>query len=259
MMVRYVSWVVALCGALMAVPAPSSAADLMALPVDSVVSDGVAQMGTHRFPLPPGDWTMVAKTTTPIRDTGSGRGGGIISQTLRVVLVNVKDKVLRARIAISASLEPVNFSYWSDDGLCKKSDILYVNLLDRSPNLPECLAINHEVRSFGRNGSWTDAVPLWMERQGIATPGTVLVTTYQKYVRSGYVYARITVNPEASGQKPATSAEWGASEWHKDRINNDAERKAYVDKLIAWSGSMAPVYAKAFADDQAVPPLAALP
>jgi hypothetical protein len=201
----------------------AGAADLAKLPENSVITDGIAQFGKAKYPLPPGDWTLASKAPFNVVRTESLAGPS--RQGLRAVLVNMQGDQIRAAITFAGNLEPFRTNYWDTETDCSaKGAAPFRRVIDKSTRYPECVEVNN--LAGGPPG-------------GLKVPSTTLVTTYQKFSENKYILVRVYANPEASPQKPASP-------------------KDYVDKTAAWAMTLAHSYAAAFRG-KAAPPLGEVP
>jgi len=232
----------------------AGATDLVKADLDTPVADGIAQIGNKKYPLPPGEWTLVARTTRSVQVIGGISGG----RTVSAILLYREGGALRAGMVIAATLDPFSALNWTTDGACDRKDLVYKQVLNRSPNLPECIYVNHIVNALRNTGDWANDAALWLERHHVSVPATVLSANYEDYQSSGYVTLRIYINPEVSRQRPSSRPGWGENDWHKDRVENDPARKEYLDKVIAWTRSLPGAYGPAFNRDTPAP-IPALP
>lgn len=232
-------------------PRVVAAADLESLAMESTISDGIAQIGKKPFPLPPGEWTLIA------RNIGRLSEG---SRTVTAYLINIRDNKLRAGIFLGSNVLPIATESWNTNNTCNRTDIAYRDRFDGSPILPECLAVLHAIKLLQPSNNWLNAASLWVERNKIVVPETVLQVNYSKFTRGQYVVATIHVNPELSGQKaPSPQSSWSANDWHNDHIAADLSRQEYLNKVITWAKSVPPAYSAVLKESDQIPILTELP
>jgi hypothetical protein len=194
------------------------AADLAKLPDNSVITDGIAQFGKARYPLPPGEWTLATKAPFNVVRTESLAGPS--RQGLRALLVNMQGGQIRAAMTFTGNLVPFRTNYWDTESDCSANGAApFRRVIDKSTRYPECVEVNNLVGP---------------PPGGLQVPSTTLVATYLKFSETQYILVRVYVNPETSPQKPAS-------------------QKEYVDKTAAWLMTLAHSYAAAFKGKAAAP------
>ncbi len=210
--------------------------------LDTLVEDGLIQIGHHNYPLPPGEWGLIAKGSRNVRNVRNQSDG---AQVISGYLINTKDKQFRAGIQISATVSSSNIGYWVEEP-CKKNDVYFKDTLHGNYGFPECLIVNHYVALLRPSDTWMNDAAKWVEANQIVVPQTALATVYDKYENGDFVQVRFWINPELAGQKPSKIADsWIRNDWHKDRVAKDAEKLAYLGKFVGWAKQVPPIYRSA--------------
>ncbi|WP_354362796.1 hypothetical protein [Undibacterium sp. GrIS 1.8] len=235
-----------LCIFSFALPPLASGVELNATEVGTIVKDGIVQIGSHQYPIPAGDWVLVAKHKSAVRFTHSFQPGADI---LTAYLINTNDKQFRASVKIEATVSSTSTHSWTPEP-CKRDDLIFKDTLKSSYDYPECLLINHNTNAFASSNTWLNAVPLWLENNQIKTPVTTLLAQYDKYQYGEFVKVRFWINPELAGQTASKSASWIKSDWHKDRLEKDTNKQLYMEKFIAWSKQLPSIYKKSLTSDE---------
>ncbi|MFZ6846182.1 hypothetical protein [Undibacterium sp. RuTC16W] len=213
--------------------------------VGAIVKDGIVQIGSHQYPLPPGEWVLIGKNKSRVTFAYSSQQGADI---LTAYLINVKDKQFRASVKIEATTSSTATHRWMPEP-CKRDDVVFKDTMKSNYDYPECLLINHNTNAFASSNTWLNAVPLWLENNQIKVPVTTLLAQYDKYQTGDFVKVRFWINPELAGQTPSKNASWIKSDWHKDRLEKDTDKQIYMDKFIAWTKQLPSIYKKSLTSD----------
>lgn len=219
---------------------PVMATDLEGQPLNTVVTDRIVQVGSHRYPLPPGEWTLIAKQIG--RTTGDGVRQGV--KTVSGYFVTLQGSTFKSGLAIwstANSSAVASSGGWTDEP-CKRNDVLYKNPFDGNFKYPECLMINHYVGHLKVNNGWLEDAANWLQVNQISVPTTVLGATYNGFAYGDAVAFRVFVNPELANIAPSKDGTWRGNDWHKDRIRNDPAKQVYLQRFIAWSEQLPKVY-----------------
>jgi hypothetical protein len=236
---RKTSMSLVLAGLVAVTTAQVGAVELRRAEIGTVVTDGIVQVGDHKYPLPPGEWRLVAKEQHKVLHTGDlSHGADILSG----YFINTKGNQFRAGIQIAATEVSTSTRGWEQEP-CKRDDVVFKDSFDSGYNFPECLIVNHYLRHLSPTKGWMNDAVQWVETNRIAMPVTTLAALYDKYQNGDFVRVHVWVNPELAGQKPSkNTTSWRRSDWHKDRVNRDPERSAYLEKFIAWAKQMPTAY-----------------
>ncbi len=204
------------------------------------VEDGKVQIGAREFPLPPGVWILTAKHKYRMVSKNSNVEG---ADVWTGYFVNLKDKQFRAAMELSASVASTSTRRWSHEP-CKRNDTVFKDTFNSHIDFPECLLVTHNIKMFEHNSqSWWYPTALWFEEQEIGLPTTTLAAMYDKYQFGDCVIVRFWVNPELFGMLPSKNVtQWPKNDWHKDRLDKDPARSAYMQQFIAWSQFMSEAY-----------------
>lgn len=61
-----------------------------------------------------------------------------------------------------------------------------------------------------------------------------------------FLIVNVFFNPEVEGIPPSLDGAWATTEWNPKYIDRNPARKAYVEKIVAWSKEWAPRVDAAF-------------
>jgi hypothetical protein len=154
---------------------PAMAVDLEAQSLNTVIADGVVQIGNHRYPLPPGEWTLIAKQVGTT--TGDTVRQGV--KTVRGYFVTLQGKTFKSGLLLwgtANSSALASSAGWIDDP-CKRDDVLYKNILDKGFKYPDCLMVNHYVGHLKVNNGWLEDAARWVQTNQVSIPTTVLLSS----------------------------------------------------------------------------------
>jgi hypothetical protein len=222
----------------------------------TIVEDGIVQVGHHNYPLPPGEWRLIAKGSRKVLHVQNQADD---AKVISAYLINIKDKQFRAGIQISATVASSNVGYWVEEP-CKRNDVYFKDTLRGNYSFPECLIVNHYVALLRPTDTWMNDAAKWTETNGIVVPQTALAAVYDKYENGDFVQVRFWINPELAGQKPSKIADsWIRNDWHKDRVMKDSEKAAYLKKFVAWAKQVPPIYRNALISSKRPAGLAEFP
>jgi hypothetical protein len=118
-----------------------------------------------------------------------------------------------------------------------------------------CYVINHRVNALTGTGTgFGREAYLWLEQRGIKVPSTMINVEYHRSAIPGNaLYIWYYFNPEYDGFSPSADSAWTRNDWHKDFINRDVKKVAYVDALKSWATAMAPVVDRGFRGEKVEP------
>jgi hypothetical protein len=201
-------------------------------PIGSVVSGSFA-LGHQTIPLPEGEFRLAAVN---LRDANLG------AKMVDVILGQMVDHRLRTAVAATTVLKWGTGQGWTDEP-CKREDTLF--RLDRVPFMKRsyaqnCLTVSHLVNTFSQaaGGVYVPFVA-WIKDQGGSTPiSTIIDVRVTRIELREYLSVRYFLNPEAFGCESAPADSLTTSEWHKTRIDKDAEKSRFVHGVIEFSKSM---------------------
>jgi hypothetical protein len=104
--------------------------------------------------------------------------------------------------------------------------------------------VNHRVPFLVDRKGWAQDAHGWAATQKVAMPTTVVAVQFARIDRAFQTQLHYYFNPEADGFAPSKAGKWNVSEWHRDRLDQDPARAAYIQGLTRWAGDAAsPVYA----------------
>lgn len=239
--IRRVVLIAALCAC--TIPNESRAESLHNLPIGTVVRD-VAELGERQIPLPPGEWLLVAKQ---VRQSPNRTNVTAPSVPLAdVYLVQITNGTMVHAIYATTNLES-HFGGWvRDRSICDRNDT-HFNKSDRNYNErdTECWNVNHFGLTLPNNPPQV-AVDFYRFTDDKHRPKTALVNQFFIVKNSDFLQIMYVWNPEADGFPDTPTAAWAGNPWHRDLIQNDPARLAYVAKLKAEGERLFPLVKRGF-------------
>jgi hypothetical protein len=188
-------------------------------------------IGGQRIPLPPGKWRGLAH----FRGRPNSADGDAI------VLGRFENRILSGAIGINAYTLGVGCGGFPAFAGCERSDYLHiVQQGNQAFGTQRCWWINHAAEVW--NQPLLRAAKAVIEEQGSAAPGLFLNVGFRRASADGYATVFYYFNPEQAAGITSKSTNWRDSEWHKTRISTDPKRVEYVNDLIKWGNSWAPVF-----------------
>lgn len=223
-------------------------------PVNTKITDGVMQIGKHQYPLPPGEWTLIAKSSRNVVNQVEFTRG---SEVQSAYLISTKGTQFRAAISIVATTGSSNITDWLLEP-CKRTNVIFKESAG-SFKIPDCLLLSHDVALLKPGTTWMNEAALWAEKNSIRMPVTTLTALLDKYVLGEYVVSRVWINPELAGQTPSAKTAWLENDWHKDRVQSFPEKYAYATKFFEWAKGFRIAYSEALDDGKSARLLAEIP
>lgn len=206
------------------------------LPVGTKVRDKIILVD-KTVPLPEGEFVLAA---TSVSDATHVKGEWIRQrvQLVTVYLAQLEGEQLRAEVLATTVLDPrFTYSKWEDEP-CTRGDTLFRLDLTRNPGYQQnCLLVNHVTNIYTRQppGIYSDAYG-WLQQRGARLPVDVVIQASVTRIEVG---ERLSVthrfNPAAFGCDVGRNPTWATSAWHPKTLANDAQRKQFVDSVVAWA------------------------
>ena len=207
---------------------------------DGRVFEGSVTYGAYDVPLPEGRWTVFGKSETPdsarfrlgLLALGRFRADGIVEQVITI------DTVLAYGSRRAGS--------WTLSRTCEREDMLYVKKVANTMSARDCTFVNHVTPSSFSEGSVYGRLVNALRKRGAAIPANAIAVVFDQADSMNRLIVTVAFNPEADGLPPSPDPDWSDSEWNPRNINGFPERKAYVDKVIAWTQEWEPRIKAAF-------------
>lgn len=190
-------------------------------------------VGNVQVPLPDGKW-LVAGSAVSLNNNRT--------PIEKLFLVNEDNGVMRGAVIIDTNRVPESYG-WAYYKQCERKDVHFAKkLANYDGGEQDCYLVNH-LSAYFTDQTLKD--PRYAQTQdylikhGLKNPTHVVSADFRVADRMNFVSARYYFNPEADGLPPAPG-DWSATEWHKDRIQAFPDRKAYVEKIVAWADAWHP-------------------
>jgi hypothetical protein len=236
---KFACWSVLLSGAVAAlavclVNGAASAQGLEKLPIGTVVK-GTAVLGERQFPLPDGEWRLIAKQVT--------RSGVEIA---RIYLVQIEGNSLKAAIQAAASLSASAGGWTRRRDICDRADT-HFNESDQNYNVSntECWTLNHIGLTMSGSPGQVH-VDFYRYTDDKNRPRTALVNGY--YIVKGFHFLEVQYgyNPELEGFEPTPNSDWRGNPWHRDAVATDPKKATLIARLRAEGEKLFPLVKKGF-------------
>lgn len=196
-------------------------------PVGKVYRDSI-QLWGRNIPLPEGEWKVI------------GRGG--FSNNLEdemffdiMLLKESKTKTVHTFLLISTeSMKNLSIGYQSEKFLKDVHHIVVKNNVTGGGH--DSWLINHSLLSdlHPENLPALREAFDYLRSNQITMPNIMIRTVHHftgKYQKNKYLDVVYLLNPEIEGFESLNETNWGTSEWHPLRIDNDPQKKAYIERL----------------------------
>lgn len=205
---------------------PPAAPDAL---VGQVFGTSVTVSG-QAVPLPDGKWLVLSHFKGSLRSPGDAIVlGQVVSGQLRRMVV-----VHAYRRGAEPALKVAGFRS------CSRQDIVFSEQATSLPESIQCWWVNHAT-SVWQEQALLQSAHLELEQRKISFPAVFMNVGFHRANPDGFATSFYYFDPAEEGiaSSPIT---WQLSEWHKSRIEGDPQRKAYVEKSVAWGRNWAPIY-----------------
>ncbi len=206
------------------------------------VLEGSVKYGSYEVPLPDGQWTVIGEYR--FQTTHNTTLGDLELAQLKTK--KTFEKVITIRTVLNFGIR--SGGGWKSSRDCENKDMHYIKKLSNSSKTLECNYVKHlsfipeEIKKNSTSGQLIGN----LSEQGVSVPGNVISSVFIHGNPMNVLLVGVMFNPEADGLSPSPEADWHKTEWNPHNIDNFPERKAYVDKVIAWNQKWAPRYKAAF-------------
>ena len=200
------------------------------------------------LPLPEGEWNVVGRGYVRDRD--------FIQLCLEQDKGNKPHKIIVIKttsIDYAISRDRA-YTGWNPSKLLKRQNLHHVVSHNNSNTYGiDGWYVGHYRPSFGKMKDKPDAIKEAYQHildNKLLLPGNfikighILKTSRNK--TNNMLTYDIFINPEAEGFPPPQNAEWGSSDWHVARIQEDSAKVAYIEKIIEKSKPFHSKLQKAF-------------
>ncbi len=189
-----------LATAAIAAAQPAAAVDAVATPLPAPVTDSQVKIGPRSLTLPPGQWTLVA------RSEGHVKNGTQVAQThFTVYAMQAEAGALRAGVITRLPTHSARVDAASD-GPCMAPDGSYAGLLHRQDFEAgrHCLLVfRHRSHLQGRN---LDPFLAQAADSGVTSNGPVYEFSYARYASNDFGWVRVIVPVSTFGSQAAAVA-----------------------------------------------------
>jgi hypothetical protein len=202
-------------------------------PVDSaVVYRTQITVGGQTVALPEGSFSVLARfKATPAFPAETVLLGDINKGQLgQMVAVQAASSTVGERVTVPQPLL----------NACERTAVLFTQAVLNTPSVTQCWWVNHAA-ALRQDAGLFHAAQLELQGRKLDAPGAQVNAGFVRADASGYAAALYYFDPLAADiSTPASS--WHNSPWHSSRIDAEPNRRAFVDKTVAWARSWAPIY-----------------
>lgn len=202
----------------------------------SKLQDVTAGRTLADYPVPSVEfqWKLLGIT----KNSSTGGGTGVDIEIGEVILADIRDKKLRAALVVRANLEQSRMGDWTNEP-CKREDFIWKQSTGGKFSNQNCVFINHRVGFFRAPTGIYQQILADLRDINLDMPPTVLTVEFTRYASGGrYLVYRYEINPEFFGLARDNETVWGASSWHKSRIQNDPAKIAFTAGLSRWANDV---------------------
>jgi hypothetical protein len=179
---------------------------------------GTLAIGSIQVPLLAGTWQL------------AGQGGPSADDAAS--LVRIENGKLWGILRVWTAKRPAANGYPSFAS-CNRQDVAFLAVAANVDHgTQDCWAVNHydmeNARATSTQRHMLDSYA-FLDARGIGVPRTMIVGIHRIATTTNFVTIWYQVNPELAGFAAPPTAEWRASDWHRDRIALDPKRTAYIE------------------------------
>ncbi len=217
----------------------SACATVEPFPKDAVL-EGSITYGAYVVPLPEGRWTVIGEQKGP---------SGAHMKLGRLALARFRgdgavDRVMTIDTVLSYGSR--RGGGWMMERDCERENMHYVKKVVNTLSERECYYVNHFTPSAFSGGNSHARFADELRRRGVAIPANAIAAFFNQADKMNRLVVTVVFNPEAEGLPPSPDSDWTNTEWNSRNIDRYPERKAYVDKIVAWTKAWEPRYREAF-------------
>jgi hypothetical protein len=203
-------------------------------PVGKVYRDSIQLWGKN-IPLPEGEWKVIGRGAP----SNAGRNMLLDQQALFFNIVLLKEsetKTAHSFLLISTESMTNNGPGYKPVEYFNRKDVHHVVVKNNEEfGAQDGWLINHYLMSIDLKGrpALEEAYNYLLSNK-IKLPKIMIQTFHHftgKYQKNRYLDVECYSNPEIEGFEAPNETNWGTSEWHPLRIDNDPKKKAYIERL----------------------------
>lgn len=201
-------------------------------PPTGATAIGSYSLAGKHIPLPSGKWTVIASTT-------DWSGTGIVPPEYnipihRVLLAN--PEATPSFVSVLGNVEPYP-NGWILPPFCKRKNWLQTIIIKNEFQGPKSCRFVAQFNLNARRSWLAKAITNWAKSNSLNIPDVVynaVIVGY--YLSDGGDFSRISYvfDPEKQGSLPPIPSNSRGSDGHANRIGNERNKVAYIDKLIKW-------------------------
>ncbi len=203
-------------------------------PVGKVYRDSIQLWGKF-IPLPEGEWKVIGRGAP----SNAGRNMYIAEQNIFFDIVLLKEsetKKVHSILLITTESMTNNTPGYTPVEYLKRKDVHHVVVKNNeSGGAHDGWLINHYLMSIDLRGRpAVEEAYNYLLLNKITIPKIMIQTFHHftgKYQKNRYLDVGYFSNPEIEGFESPNESNWGTSEWHPLRIENDHKKKAYIERL----------------------------
>ena len=230
----------------------ANAAVMEELKPNDVVNTNIS-IGERTYPLPVGDWHVIARESTNGTDWM-----GYPFPVRNVLLAQYKNKALFSMLRLITSPKDIpgisRRHEWKDDPCGNLKEVYLKDTLRGNYSLPECLYVK-PIFGFGLGSGayWGDAYRR-IQEAGVSIPPVAIYVDYNYYRDRGFVHYSVWLNPDIAGiprdpTRLAIDSKWGVG-------NVAGQYKQFADQVSDWAYQLAAAVKNSYKDEfQPIPDL----
>lgn len=202
-------------------------------PVGKVYRDSI-QLWGRTIPLPEGEWKVIGRGAP----SKNGKNIYIAEQDIYFNIILLKEsetKKVHSLLYITTESMTNNASGYTPIEYLKRKDVHHV-VVKNNENLgaQDGWLINHYLMAIDFKSPAAQEAYSYLLSNKITIPKIMIQTFHHftgKYQKNRYLDVGYFSNPEIEGFESPNETNWGTSEWHPLRIDNDPKKKAYIERL----------------------------
>ncbi len=202
-------------------------------PIGKVYRDSINLWGRN-IPLPEGEWKVIGRGSP----SNMGRNIYIAQQEIYFNIILLKEsetKKVHSLLYITTESITNDSPGYTPVKYLNRKDVLHV-VVKNNENLgaQDGWLINHYLMAIDFKRPAAQEAYSYLLSNKITIPKIMIQTFHHftgKYQKNRYLEVSCYLNPEIDGFESPNETNWGTSEWHPLRIDNDPKKKAYIERL----------------------------
>jgi hypothetical protein len=190
----------------------------------------VAEVGTVRLTLPPGEWTRASDQSRSYLNQ--------VTPLLERTYIQTDGKRVVAVVYLRANggeASGHNTKGFRPAGSCFRTDVFLNESENVYPGQYNCLVVNHLMMTWDGDPPlvWQETIAKVAPFGGVPRLMIGAIFEMASPDRFGFISVWIYFNPATAGFSGVANTAWRQSEWHRDNATPD--HVAYLNKIAAWA------------------------